>query len=104
MLTKSLYDLEIHIANRFDNIIIQKEGPCRKTILVFSCVRDCCGKVCSLENCGFVTLFQCLIKRNPDGLVWTIFGGRNPKVGVNHVNMVVSFVLLLRPSLFLLFT
>ena len=25
-----------------------------------------------------------------DGLVWTIFGGRNPKVGVNHVKLVVS--------------
>ena len=34
----------------------------------------------------FVTLFDSLIKiQNLDGLVWTIFGGRNPKVGVNHV-------------------
>ena len=52
-----------------------------------------------------VTLFEYLIKnKNPDGLVWTIFGGRNPKVGVNHVNLVVSFVLLCCAGLFLLFT
>ena len=43
-------------------------------------------------NCIFVTLFEYLNKKNPDGLVWTIFGGRNPKVGVNHVNWIVSFV------------
>ena len=39
-------------------------------------------------NCSFVTLFEYLNKnnkKNPDGLVWTIFGGRNPKVGVKHM-------------------
>ena len=81
LLTKSLDDLEIHTRNCFNNIIIQNEGPCRKGILVLSCVRDCSRKVCNLENYGFVTLFECLIKRNSDGLVWTIFGGYNPKVG-----------------------
>ena len=30
-----------------------------------------------------------------DGLDWTIFGGRNPKVGVNHVNSVVSLYYIL---------
>ena len=30
-----------------------------------------------------------------DGLVWTIFGGRNPKVGVNHVKFGCLIVLYL---------
>ena len=100
LLTKRLYDLEIHTRNSFNNIIIQKEGPCRKAISVLASIRYCCGKVCILENYEFVTLFECLIKKNLDGLVWTIFGGVNPKVGVNHVNMVVSFVLLWSPGFF----
>ena len=46
----------------------------------------------AVGNCGFVTWIDYLIKntKNPDGLVRTIFGGRNPKVGVNHVKLVVS--------------
>ena len=52
-------------------------------------------------NCIFVTLFEFLNKnKNPDGLVWTIFSGRNPKVGVNHVNSAVGFVLLCCAGLF----
>ena len=47
-----------------------------------------------------VTLFEYLIRKTPGGLVWTIFGGHNPKVGVNHVNFVVSFVLLCCAGLF----
>ena len=42
-----------------------------------------------------VTLLEYLIEiKNPDGLVWTIFGGRNPKVGVNHVKFGCLIVLL----------
>ena len=42
-------------------------------------------------NCLYCNLVGILNKnKNPDGLVWTIFGGHNPKVGVNHVKLVVS--------------
>ena len=45
-------------------------------------------------NCLYCNLVGILNKnKNPDGLVWTIFGGRNPKVGENHVKLVVSFVI-----------
>ena len=45
-----------------------------------------------LRICNLVE-YLIKINKNPDGLVWTIFGGRSPKVRVNHVKLVVSFVL-----------
>ena len=50
----------------------------------------------SIGNCLYCNLVGILIKiKHRDGLVWTIFRGRNPKVGVNHVNSVVSLYYML---------
>ena len=62
-----------------------------------STIRDIGGKaaVLVLPICNLVEYLMKIYK-NPDGLVWTIFGGCNPKVGVNHVKFgcLISITLL----------